>query len=52
MNEIMKSVRNQTNEGEWVEAKNKAKMVTSKQDQIGKTKKIGRIDRSKAMNKG
>ena len=35
------------NEDAWIEVKNKAKKVTSrKQDQFGKTKRSGRIDRS------
>ncbi|KAI2497433.1 gag-polypeptide of LTR copia-type [Fragilaria crotonensis] len=39
--------RNIINEDAWIEVKNKAKKVTSKkQDQFGKTKRSGRIDRS------
>ena len=39
--------RNIINEDAWFEVKNKAKKVTSKkQDQFGKTKRSGRIDRS------
>ena len=39
--------RNIINENAWIEVKNKAKKVTSKkQDQFGKTKRSGRIDRS------
>jgi hypothetical protein len=39
--------RNVTNEEGWIEVKKKVKKVTFKeQDQFGKTKRIGRIDRS------
>jgi hypothetical protein len=39
---------NPTNEDGWIEVKKKVKKVTFKErDQFGKTKRFGRIDRSK-----